>query len=74
MDRDERPREELIVVAGHNRHPSCNPYDSRFQQWFPALSRRHAEALAADLRDGTLKMRCPACEKNVRAYYIDIRD
>lgn len=64
--------DEIPVIAGHSGS-GCDPADTRCQQWFPARSPRHAAAIVRDLRSGVLKMRCPWCERVVRASYVTVR-
>lgn len=65
--------ETHIVIAGHRRALSCNPADAARQQWFPAASEEDANRIAQQLRSGRRKMRCPWCERLVKASTVEVR-
>lgn len=61
---------EYPVIAGHRRYGSCDPEDVQRQQWFVCSSAASADALARELRSGAQKMRCPYCNRKVRASMV----
>lgn len=65
--------ESHVVVAGHRQAGACNPRDSSRQQWFPAARKQTAERIADELHAGTRRMRCPYCQRLVRASLVEVR-